>query len=70
MRISYILVVPSLTSVSTCTGSIKEYTDDGNFYFPDEVNLGSALGKVLRRQPVRLGRGRCYSTTHTVQLRA
>ncbi|MCF8146116.1 MAG: acetate--CoA ligase family protein [Deltaproteobacteria bacterium] len=52
MKTSPIPVVPSLTSVSTCTGLIREFTDSGNFYFPDEVNLGSALGKVLRRRPV------------------
>jgi len=52
MKTSPIPVVPSLTSVSTCTGLIREFTEHGNFYFPDEVNLGSALGNVLRRRPV------------------
>jgi len=45
-------VIPALSSVTTCTEPIKEFTDGGNFYFPDEVNLGSALGKVLSRPAV------------------
>ena len=42
-------VIPVLSSVTTCTKLIKEFTADGKFYFQDEVNLGCALGKVLNR---------------------
>jgi acetyltransferase len=52
MKNSPIPVLPALSSVTTCTVPIREFTDDGHFYFPDEVNLGSALGKVLRRPAV------------------
>ncbi|MBP7526851.1 MAG: acetate--CoA ligase family protein [Syntrophorhabdaceae bacterium] len=45
-------VIPALSSVTTCTEPIGEFVSDGHFYFPDEVNLGSALGKVLRRPAV------------------
>ena len=45
-------VVPTLSSVSTCTSLIKGFTDQGNFYFTDEVNLGRALGKLLGRPRV------------------
>jgi len=52
MQTSPIPVVPTLSSVSTCTSLIKGFTDQGNFYFTDEVNLGRALGKLLRRPRV------------------
>jgi acetate---CoA ligase (ADP-forming) len=42
-------VVPVLTSVTTCRELIGEFTAWGKSCFQDEVNLGSALGKVLRR---------------------
>lgn len=45
-------VIPALSSVTTCTEPIREFTDGGNFYFPDEVNLGAALGRVRRRPAV------------------
>lgn len=49
MKTSSIPVIPTLTSVSTCTSLIREFTGGGNFCFQDEVNLAGALGKVLRR---------------------
>jgi len=52
MKGSPIPVIPTLSSVTTCTEPIREFTDDGNVCFPDEVNLGSALGKVLHRRAV------------------
>lgn len=52
MEESPIPVIPALSSVTTCMAPIKEFTDGGRFYFPDEVNLGSALGKVLRRPDI------------------
>ncbi len=42
-------VIPTLTSVTTCRDLIEEFTGRGAFCFNDEVNLGTALGKVLRR---------------------
>jgi acyl-CoA synthetase (NDP forming) len=42
-------VVPVLTSVTTCRELINEFTAWGKSCFQDEVNLGRALGKVLRR---------------------
>jgi len=45
-------VIPTLSSVTTCAAPIGEFVSDGHFYFPDEVNLGGALGKVLRRPAV------------------
>lgn len=42
-------IVPTLSSVTTCTEQIREFTRKGNFYFVDEVNCGFALGKVLKR---------------------
>ncbi len=49
METSSIPVIPALTSVTTCTGLIREFTGGGSFCFQDEVNLAGALGKVLRR---------------------
>jgi len=60
MQTSPIPVVPTLSSVSTCTSLIKGFTDQGNFYFTDEVNLGRALGKLL-------GRPRVFETSEDVQ---
>jgi acetyltransferase len=45
-------VIAALSSVTTCTEPIREFTASGNFYLPDEVNLGSALGRVLHRPVV------------------
>ncbi len=42
-------VIPTLSSVSTCTRQIREFTGQGNFYFVDEVNCAFALGRVLKR---------------------
>ncbi len=42
-------VIPTLSSVMTCTQEIREFTDKENFHFVDEVNCGFALGKVLKR---------------------
>ncbi|HEY3277949.1 MAG TPA: acetate--CoA ligase family protein [Syntrophorhabdaceae bacterium] len=50
---SSIPIIPVLTSVSTCAPLIQEFTKGGKSCFHDEVNLGSALGKVLRRPAVR-----------------
>jgi len=52
MKSSPIPVIPALSSVTTCTEPIREFTDGSSFYFPDEVNLGGALGKVLHRPAV------------------
>jgi acetyltransferase len=52
MKTSPIPVIPTLSSVTTCTEPIAEFTSDGNFCFTDEVNLGSALGKVLHRRQI------------------
>ena len=45
-------IVPTLSSVSTCTEEIREFTENGNSYFVDEVNCGFALGKVLKRPSI------------------
>lgn len=50
-------VIPVLTSVSTCADLIGEFTGNGRFCFHDEVNLGVAIGKVLRRPRVYDARG-------------
>lgn len=63
MRTSSIPVIPALTSVTTCTGLISEFTGGGNFCFHDEVNLASALGKVLGR-PVIFEAPRDLSNYH------
>ena len=42
-------IVPTLSSVTTCTRQIREFTQQGNSYFVDEVNCGFGLGKVLKR---------------------
>jgi acyl-CoA synthetase (NDP forming) len=52
MRLNSIPVVPTLSSVKTCTEWLREFTDAGNFYFVDEVNCASALGKLLRKPVV------------------
>ncbi|OPY01962.1 MAG: succinyl-CoA synthetase subunit alpha [Syntrophorhabdus sp. PtaB.Bin047] len=52
MKACPIPVIPTLSSVTTCTEPIAEFTGDGNFCFTDEVNLGSALGKVLHRREI------------------
>ncbi len=52
MKTSPIPVIPTLSSVTTCTEPIAEFTSDGNLCFTDEVNLGSALGKVLHRREI------------------
>jgi acetyltransferase len=52
MKASPIPVLPALSSVTTCTEPIAEFAGGGNFSFPDEVNLGSALGRVLHRRAV------------------
>jgi acyl-CoA synthetase (NDP forming) len=46
---SAIPVIPALTSVTTCADLIESFTGEGNPCFHDEVNLGKAVGKVLRR---------------------
>ncbi|MBW2000294.1 MAG: acetate--CoA ligase family protein, partial [Deltaproteobacteria bacterium] len=51
-------VIPVLSSVTTCASLIKEFTDSGHFYFTDEVPVGRALGKVMKRpmiyEPARI----------------
>lgn len=42
-------VIPTFSSVFTCTKQIREFTEQGNYYFVDEVNCGFGLGKVLKR---------------------
>ena len=42
-------VLPTLSSVTTCTEQIREFTEKDNSYFVDEVNCGFGLGKVLGR---------------------
>ena len=49
MNTCAIPVVTSLSSVTTCEGLIKEIAAEGMCYFPDEVNLCSAIGKVFHR---------------------
>ncbi|MEN6615413.1 MAG: acetate--CoA ligase family protein [Syntrophorhabdus sp.] len=49
MKVNPIPVVPTLSSVKTCTEWLREFTGGGNFYFVDEVNCASALGKLLRK---------------------
>lgn len=40
-------VLPMLSSVVTSRAKIDEFINGGNVYFPDEVELGRALGKVV-----------------------
>ncbi len=49
MKTCPIPINPTLSSVTTCTEQIREFTEKGNFYFVDEVNCGCALGRVLKR---------------------
>ncbi len=42
-------ILPTLSSVTTCTEQIREFTERDNFYFVDEVNCGWGLGSVLKR---------------------
>lgn len=42
-------ILPTLSSVTTCTKQIHEFTERDNFYFVDEVNCGWGLGRVLER---------------------
>ena len=42
-------ILPTLSSVTTCTEQIREFTEKDNSYFVDEVNCGWGLGKVLKR---------------------
>lgn len=46
MRLSPIPVVPVLSSVFSCNSKITDFIHRGNVYFPDEVEMGEALGKV------------------------
>jgi acyl-CoA synthetase (NDP forming) len=42
-------ILPTLSSVATCTQQIREFTEKDHSYFVDEVNCGRGLGKVLKR---------------------
>ena len=46
MQAGSIPVVPVLSSVITSRAKIAEFVGQGNVYFPDEVELGQALGKI------------------------
>jgi acetyltransferase len=49
---SPIPILPVLSSVITCADKIQEVIRQGHVYFPDEVDLGAALGKAARwRKP-------------------
>jgi acyl-CoA synthetase (NDP forming) len=52
MEHGIIPIIPALTSVTTCAELIENFTGDGKFCFHDEVNLGKAIGKVLRRPTI------------------
>ncbi len=41
-------IYPVLPSIVTAAEEIKEFTDRGRVYFPDEVVLGNALAKIIR----------------------
>jgi len=51
-------VVPVLSSATTCASLIGGFTDSGHIYFTDEVAVGCALGKIIRRpaiyEPIRI----------------
>ncbi|MFH1487657.1 MAG: acetate--CoA ligase family protein [Pseudomonadota bacterium] len=42
-------VIPVLSSGTTCAHLIEEFREQGKVYFPDEVALGEALGRVVQR---------------------
>jgi acetyltransferase len=46
MQSGPIPVVPVLSSVISCKAKIADFISRGNVFFPDEVELGQALGKV------------------------
>ncbi len=46
MRESSIPVIPVLSSAMTSMRQIARFSESGGVYFPDEVQLGAALGKV------------------------
>ena len=46
MQTSPIPIVPVLSSLTSCESKIAEFIGRGNVYFPDEVELGRALGQV------------------------
>lgn len=48
MRTSAIPVLPVLSSVTSCRKQIADFVAGGRIYFPDEVELGRALGRVAR----------------------
>ncbi len=46
MRASVIPVIPVLSSVTSCASKIVRFIENGNVFFPDEVELGQAIGRV------------------------
>ncbi len=46
MQAGPIPVIPVLSSVTSCKSEIADFISRGNVFFPDEVALGQALGKV------------------------
>jgi len=46
MQTNTIPIIPVLSSVTSCGSKIAEFIGRGHVYFPDEVELGRALGKV------------------------
>lgn len=46
MQTSPIPIVPVLSSLTSCESKIADFIGRGHVYFPDEVELGRALGKV------------------------
>lgn len=46
MQTSPVPVIPVLSSLVSCKSKIGQFIAQGNVYFPDEVELGQALGKV------------------------
>jgi acyl-CoA synthetase (NDP forming) len=51
MQTGSIPVVPVLSSTDSCQDKIEDFISLGNVYFPDEVELGQALGKAASWMP-------------------
>jgi acetyltransferase len=51
MENSTIPVIPMLSSVITSKEKLEVFTSQSNIFFPDEVAMGAAIGKVAAQQP-------------------
>ncbi|MBU1171986.1 MAG: acetate--CoA ligase family protein [Proteobacteria bacterium] len=51
MQTGPIPVIPMFSSVVSSRLKIADFIDEGNVFFPDEVELGQALGKVINWVP-------------------